>query len=297
MTGSRPTPLGKEHLRALLSAEGLAPRRRHGQNFLLDENMLASIVRDAELQPGSRVIEVGPGPGLLTRHLLAAEHRVTAIEVDPGMGRVARHVLGREPTGLTWIEADALAGRRLGSELSEQLAGSDALVANLPYNISGPLLASLLSHPALPTRLVVLVQKEMGERLLAEPGGRQWGSLGVLRRLNAAGRVLRKVPPGAFWPAPKVDSVVLRLDRLPERPAPATLSALGAFLPMAFHNRRKTLINSLAEASGLSLADVVSRLEPVSLQQKIRAEALDAVQLCALAHAWAVSAPGERHRP
>jgi len=297
MTGRRPTPLGKEHLRALLSAEGIAPRRRHGQNFLLDENMLASIVRDAELAPGSSVLEVGPGPGLLTRHLLAAGQRVTAVEVDPGMGRVARHVLGEAPEGLTWIEADALAGRRLGTELEAQLSGADALVANLPYNISGPLLASLLSHPELPARLVVLIQKEMGERLLAEPGGKQWGSLGVLCRLNAAGRVLRKVPPGAFWPAPKVDSVVLRLDRLPERPEPATLLELGAFLPMAFHNRRKTLANSVAEASGVALSEVVARLESVSIQQKIRAEALDAVQLCALAHTWAVSAPGERHRP
>ncbi|GJM20434.1 MAG: ribosomal RNA small subunit methyltransferase A [Planctomycetota bacterium] len=281
----------------MLSAEGISPRRRHGQNFLLDENLLASIVRDAELSPGSSVLEIGPGPGLLTRHLLSAGHRVIAVEIDAGMSRVAQRVLAPVAEQLTWIEADALVGRRLGAELDAQLGSVSALVANLPYNISGPLLAALFTHRDLPERMVVLVQKEMAERLLAEPGGRQWGSLSVLRAVTMKGRTLRRVPPGAFWPAPKVDSAVIRLDRLSDLPSPEALDGLQRFLALAFHNRRKTLLNSVSEASGERPGRVLERLGASNFQQKIRAEAANAVQLCALAHSWAVSAPGERDRP
>lgn len=290
--------VGKERLRALLSAEGAAPRRRHGQNFLLDENLLAAIARSPELQPGDRVLEIGPGPGLLTRHLLDQGFAVTALEIDPAMGRVARHVLGERWDEVRWIEADALDGpRRLGPELAACLPDVRGLVANLPYNAAGGILGGLLAHDALPERLVVLIQKEMGDRFRARPGSRQWGSLAVQSQLNAPPRLLRKVPPQAFWPAPKVDSVVLRFDRLAERPSSDERRNLARFLSLAFHNRRKTLVNSIGEAVDAPAEAVLASLAGECFQQKIRAEALDEVQLCELAQTWAVSALGERHRP
>jgi len=256
-------------------------------------------VRDAGIVPGDTVLEVGPGPGLLTRHLLAAGARVRAVEIDPGMQRVAAELV-EEPLGdrLTWVEADAMGGgRRLSPDLLKLLPGCCSLVANLPYGVAAPLTGSLVVEPTAPDHWVVMIQKEMADRMVADTGGRDYGPLAVLMRLTAEVKVLRKVPPQAFWPRPKVDSVVVRVDRRSHRPSPEELAALQAFLAAAFHARRKMLVNSLSEAWQETPGSILSSIKLESSQKKWRAEAFDPVQLCELARHWAQSALGERYRP
>lgn len=282
-------------LKAALAAAGASPRKRHGQHFLLDDNLLAAIVRAAEPLDGKRVLEVGPGPGLLTRHLLGAGARVVGLEIDPLMHAVARDLMGElPPASLRWIEADALAGsRRLGPELAQTLGHVDAMVSNLPYNIAGPLLGALACHPTPPARQTVLVQREMGDRLTAQPGSRDYGPLAVLMALTSRVKLDRPVRPQSFWPPPRVESVVLVIEPLPDRPDSATLDLVSGFLAAAFHNRRKTLWNSVRNAPG----GQSGAARAPEAWKTLRAEALDPVQLCALAHTWAGIAPGERHRP
>lgn len=286
-------------LRAALEGAGAPPRRRHGQHFLLDDNLLAAMVRDAEVGPQDVVLEIGPGPGLLTRHLLATGARVRAVEIDVRVEQAARRLVEADlQERLSWTAGDALDGpQRLSPALRAQVPGCTRVVANLPYNVSAPLIILLLSEPAAPDRLVVMVQAEMGQRLLARPGSRNYGGLSVACALLTEGRVTRKVPPEAFWPVPKVASVVLDLRRRPDRPSPDELAALHAFLGLAFHARRKTLCNSVAERSGLPAAEVARVLRLPENLQKARAEAFSPLQFRALAHEWAANAPGERHRP
>jgi 16S rRNA (adenine1518-N6/adenine1519-N6)-dimethyltransferase len=284
-------------LRAALEAAGAPPRRRHGQHFLQDGNLLAAIVRDAGVVAGDTVLEIGPGPGLLTRHLLATGARVVAVEIDPRV-RVAAGML-IEPhlaERLEWQEADALSGpKTLSPRLREVLPRCTRVVANLPYNIAATLVVGLLREPSAPESQVVMVQREVGERLLAAPGSRDYGALSVLTALSATGQVLRSVPPAAFWPPPRVQSVVLRLTRRPDRPPEESLRALEAFLALAFHGRRKILLNSVASAAGLTAAEVARRLG-LDEQEKRRAEAFTSLQLFDLAQAWASTAPSGLNR-
>lgn len=261
--------------------------------------MLAAIVRDAGVVAGDTVLEVGPGPGLLTRHLLAAGADVRAIEIDPGMGPVAAELIEQDlASRLTWLEADAMAGgRRLSAGLLGLLPGCRALVANLPYGIAAPLLGSLALEPHAPESWVVMIQKEMGARLVAEPGTRDYGPLAVLMSQCTLISLVRKVPPQSFWPPPKVDSVVVRLERCAERPPQSELLALQGFLSAAFHVRRKTLVNSLSEAWDETPQAVLSSINLKESEKRWRAEAFHPVKLCTLAQTWAQSALGERHRP
>ena len=298
-----PVPVSLARLRAALEAAGAPPRRRHGQHFLLDDNLLAAIVRDAGVGPRDVVLEVGPGPGLLTRHLLATGAKVVAIEIDRRVGAAARSLI--EPEGqarLRWIEADALAGpRQLGPELQAMLGDCTVSVSNLPYNAASPLLAGLLTAPRGPRRIVALVQAEHAARFLAGPGTGDYGPLAVQAALCAQGKVLRSVPAQAFWPRPRVESCVLAFELLAERPSAERLDALAAFLRVAFRSRRKALLGVLATATGLSGAELRESLtrkgHSVENLEKLRAEALSPVELSGLALWWACHAAGERQRP
>ncbi len=292
-----PIPLAR--LRAVLAAQGAAPRKRHGQHFLHDTNLLAAIVRDGTVGADDTVLEVGPGPGLLTRHLLATGARVLAVEIDPAMTAVAAQLVEpRLSERLTWFESDAMAGgRRLSQATEEALGRCTKFVANLPYQISGPLLGGLLVRKAGPDPIVAMVQREMAERLLGSPGQKSWGPLGVLAALGARGAIRRRVPPGAFWPVPKVDSAVVVLERRADQPGPEDLDRLQAFLPLAFHTRRKTLVNSVAAATGLKSGEVTERLGKQENVEKLRAEAFDELELLDLARHWASHASGAHERP
>lgn len=296
MNALPPIPLAT--LRAVIGGADAPPRKRHGQHYLQDPNLLAAIVRDAGVGPGDVVLEIGPGPGLLTRHLLAAGAAVRAIEIDPRAKPVAERLI-EAPLwpALSWVEGDALDGpRSLSPRLRAQLPGCTHVVSNLPYNVAAPLIVLLLEEPRSPDRLVVMIQAEMGERLLAEPGSRDYGGLSVVIGLCAEAKVLRRVPPDAFWPPPKVDSVVLDLCRRADRPSGEALRELHDFLGLAFRARRKTLPNSVAQASGVPVAEVCRRLGLDEKVRKLRAEAFSPVQFAALAHEWASYASSGRKR-
>lgn len=257
------------------------------------------MVREAEVGPADVVLEIGPGPGLLTRHLLATGARVRAVEIDVRVEAAARRLVEVGLQGrLEWTTADALDGpQRLSRAVLELLPGCTRVVANLPYNVAAPLIALLLAEATAPDHLMVMLQAEMAQRLLAGPGSRNYGGLSVICALLAEGRMTRRVPPEAFWPVPKVASAILSLHRRPDRPASHELAELQDFLGRAFHARRKTLCNSVGERSSVPSARVAQILGLDEFFQKLRAEAFSPLQFRALARTWAAYAPGERHRP
>lgn len=270
-------------IRDLLAAHGLRPKKRFGQNFLHDANHLDRIVAAAELSPGELVLEVGPGTGALTLRLLAAGARVVAVEVDRDLEPLLRQVL--EPFGerAALLIADVLAGKHaLNPAVLDALrrAGGTTrfkLVANLPYNVASPLLANLvLRHAAStePTMMMalVMVQREVAARLLAGPGGKDYGPLGIIIQAGCEVELISALSAGCFWPVPGVESAVLRLR---PRAAPlcgdwADLSAFSAFVGRLFSQRRKQLGRLLGREQVLSSGfDPMRRPETLGIDEQV----------------------------
>src|SRR5688572_17080593 len=204
----------KQQIRALLDGAGTEPRHRFGQNFMIDQNLVRLVADAGEINAGELVVEVGPGTGTLTEELLARGADVLAVEIDRDLAAALRErFAGKERFRL--IEGDALASKhRLNPELRTHLAEAAAtrrsakLVANLPYNIASPLVIELLIAGV--ELLAFVVQKEVADRLGAGEGTDDYGPLTVTARLLSRVETLRKLPPGAFWPAPKIDSALVR---------------------------------------------------------------------------------------
>ena len=240
----------KSEIQSLLAGVNTAgPRHRFGQNFMIDQNLVRLVADAGELSPADWCLEVGPGTGTLTEELLARAGRVTAVEIDRDLARLLRDRLaGREAFRL--IEGDALAGKHgLNADLVALLRearGSGVhpkLVANLPYNIASPLVVELLIEGV--ELLAFTVQKEVADRLRAAAGSEAYGPLTVMVQMLGRVEVLRTLPPQAFWPAPKIESSlvrVTRVDRLGGRVRP-----FGAFVQKVFSFRRKTLRKALAQ--------------------------------------------------
>lgn len=274
----------RAELAALLAARGLAPRKRAGQHFLIDRNALRAIVRDAELPPGATVLEVGPGPGLLTLHLLAAGHRVVAFEIDRGLAAICRERFG-DRDGFLLVEGDVLARRRaLSSRVFEALSPSREVhvVANLPYNIASNLILLLLESDLRIASSTTLIQLEVAERLVAPPATEAYGELSVLVQTLARGRITRRLPPRVFWPEPRVESAVLRLEPRSDRPGRDEYARLKSLLKAVFQHRRKTLVHTLREI-GVSSARVREALETLHLPHDARPERLSPLEFRALA--------------
>jgi 16S rRNA (adenine1518-N6/adenine1519-N6)-dimethyltransferase len=233
-------------VRRLLTEHGLAPSRARGQNFVVDPNTVRRIARLAEVGPGDRVVEIGAGLGSLTLALAETGASVTAIEVDGGLVPVLREVV--EPAGVTVVEGDAL---RLDWA---RLLGDDQwiLVANLPYNVATPLIADLLDGVPAITRMLVMVQREVGERLAAGPGDEAYGAVSVKVAYWATARVVGRVPPTVFHPVPNVESALVRIDRRPSPAVSAEVDRAWLFRLVAagFGQRRKMLRRSLAALVG-----------------------------------------------
>jgi len=231
-------------LRDVIRRHGLSARKSLGQNFLLDLNLTARIARAAAPLEDATIVEIGPGPGGLTRALLAlGARRVIAIERDPrclpALGEIAQHYPGR----LRVIEGDAL---RI--DIARELDGSPArIVANLPYNIATALLVAWLTVDPWPPwfdRLTLMFQREVAERIVAEPGSKSYGRLSVLAGWRTQARILFDIAPSAFVPPPKVTSSLLQL--VPRAaPLPCDLRALERVAAAAFGQRRKMLRQSL----------------------------------------------------
>ena len=252
------------------------PRKRFGQNFLRAPHVVAQILAAAELSPGERVMEIGPGLGALTDQLLAAGAEVLACEVDRDL---AAALAKRGAEHLTVHQGDVLK-----SPWPALLpAPPYKLVANLPYNISSQVLFKILDHRPLFSRLVLMFQKEVGDRLLAGPATRDYGILSVLvQNWYTVTRVV-KVAPGCFHPPPKVESVVLRFDPRPQ-PLAAVVdeNAFRLLVKAIFAQRRKTLRNGLLGAGYLPAA-VDRALDALTLAPTVRGETLTIAQMARLA--------------
>jgi 16S rRNA (adenine1518-N6/adenine1519-N6)-dimethyltransferase len=229
---------------ALLAEHGLRPRRALGQNFVADPNTVRRIARLAEVGPGDQVIEIGAGLGSLTLALVETGAQVTAVEIDRHLVPILRQTA--EAAGATVIEADAMTLDWPG--LLGPVPGSWTLVANLPYNIATPLVADLLDHvPAIGT-MIVMVQREVGERLAAAAGSDAYGAVSVKVAYWATAKVVGRVPANVFLPRPAVESVLVQLTRRPQPavdPAVVPASELFELVRTGFGQRRKMLRRSL----------------------------------------------------
>jgi 16S rRNA (adenine1518-N6/adenine1519-N6)-dimethyltransferase len=233
--------LTRREITELLERHGLSPSRALGQNFLADPNTVRRIVRLAQVSSGDPVVEIGPGVGSLTTALAEAGAIVTAVELDRHLLPVLEEVVG--PLGVRVVHADALE-----AEWVDLLAGHErwSLVANLPYNVGTTIVLQLLDDvPAIETMLV-MVQREVGERLAAPPGSGAYGIPSVKLALWATAAVVGRVPPTVFVPAPKVESVLVRIRRLPQPAVDVDPDELMALVRRAFGQRRKMLRRSLA---------------------------------------------------
>ena len=232
-----PTP---GQLRRLLARERLRPRKGLSQNFLTDPEALDAIVAAAVLVPGDRVVEIGPGLGVLTRRLLAAGASVLAVELDARLAVWLRRELGEVP-GFALVEADALEIDPASFFTGE----SFKLVANIPYHITSPLLHAFLEGGRPPELTVLLVQAEVAERVAAPPG--QMSYLSAFVQNVARAEVVARVPAAAFEPAPKVDSAILRLARRSDPPIPpgAGREPFYRIVQAGFRQRRKQIHNGL----------------------------------------------------
>ena len=227
----------------LLARHGLSPRRAFGQNFVVDPNTVRRIARLAGVGPGDHVVEIGAGLGALTRALADTGADVTAIEIDRGLVGVLRAEVA--PLGVRVIEGDA---RTL--DWATVLAGADqwVLVANLPYNVATPVVADLLDQVPAITRMLVMVQREVAERLAARPGAPAYGAVSVKVAYWATAELVGRVPPTVFLPRPKVESALVSIVRRDRPAVDSTVDRdrLFALVRAGFGQRRKMLRRSLA---------------------------------------------------
>jgi 16S rRNA (adenine1518-N6/adenine1519-N6)-dimethyltransferase len=272
MTGDDLPPL-----REVIAKYDLAARRALGQNFLLDLNLTGKIARAAGDLTAGTIIEIGPGPGGLTRALLSHGAReVIAIERDARCLGALAEISAAYPGKLTTIEGDALTVdcAKLGS-------APRRIVANLPYNVATPLIIKWLQQGAAFTSLTVMVQKEVADRLIATPRSKDYGRLSIVAQFLAKPRRLFDLPPRAFVPAPKVTSTVIELLPLPEPAFPARLADLERVTQAAFGQRRKMLRQSLRSLGG----DTEALMAAAEITPTARAEELTVAQFAALARA------------
>jgi len=254
-------------VRRLLADHGLAPHKALGQNFVVDPNTVRKVVRAADLKPGDLVVEVGAGLGSLTLALRAAGARVVAVEVDAGMVRALGDVVGADP-GVTVMHADALA-----IDFRALTGGRPtALVANLPYNVATPIVMTALVSGAFGD-LLVMVQKEVGHRWVARVGDPLYAGVSVKVAALAEAALAGSVSRNAFYPVPKVDSVLVRL-RPRAQPETGDRQSLFEVVDTAFRQRRKRLRNALARPQRPP-ASIEAALRTSGLGAGVRAEELD----------------------
>ncbi|MGI9135492.1 MAG: 16S rRNA (adenine(1518)-N(6)/adenine(1519)-N(6))-dimethyltransferase RsmA [Candidatus Nanopelagicales bacterium] len=271
--------LGAREIRELAESLGIRPTKKLGQNFVIDPNPVQRIVRAADVVPADRVLEVGPGLGSLTLALLQEVSSVIAIEIDPVLAEqlprtIALHM--PERTGsLTLIVSDAMKVDAVPGEPT-------ALVANLPYNVSVPVLLHLLEVvPTIRTALV-MVQKEVAERLAADPGSRTYGIPSLKARWYGEVRMAGNIGRNVFWPEPNVDSALVRVDRREQPTCESSREWVFKVIDTAFAQRRKSLRGALGALAG-SPAAAEQALRAAGIDPGRRGEALTLPEFIALA--------------
>jgi len=268
-----PDSPGYPPLRDVIAAHGLDARHSLGQHFLLDGNLTARIVRAAGDLDGRNVIEVGPGPGGLTRALLASGvARIVAIELDRRAVAAIAVLAGDEPGRLTVIEADAR-----HADLPDLVPKPRQIVANLPYNVASPLLVRWLRQAGAYERMTLMFQREVAERIVAAPDTAAYGRLSVLAGWTCESHIAVRLPPAAFVPPPKVWSAVVVLTPHGEQPDPALFAAMERLTAAAFGQRRKMLRGALKPLGGEAL------LARAGIAPERRAETLNVAEFDRLA--------------
>lgn len=280
-----------------LKAAGLRPVSRYGQNFLIDLNLVELIARSADLSRQDAVLEVGTGVGSLTSIMAEEAGAILTVEVDENLHQLAREELAGQPH-VKLLQADALKNKNTLNpqimpliEDAMKRLGEQArfkLVANLPYNIATPLISNLLHQTPTPITMVATIQKELGERIIATPGSKDYGALSVWIGSFCKASIVRILPPTVFWPRPKVESAIVRIDvdveardRIPD------LKYYHDTVRSLFFHRRKFLRSVVCSAmkGRLEKDDVDTVLEQLGHDQNSRAEQLDVAQIGALAEA------------
>jgi 16S rRNA (adenine1518-N6/adenine1519-N6)-dimethyltransferase len=240
----------KSEIQSLLADAATEPRHRFGQNFMIDQNLVRLVAAAGGAETGDVVIEVGPGTGTLTEELLKTPaSKVVAVEIDRNLAALLRERFADEAR-FVLIEGDALSGKHeLNSELGEIIRAAQSpaairLIANLPYNIASPLVIDLLLAGV--KTLAFTVQKEVADRFRAPVGSDAYGPLSVMAQLLAKVELMRTLPPQAFWPAPKIESALVRMQR--ENQLGESAREFGIFIQKIFSLRRKTLRKAMTMA-------------------------------------------------
>jgi len=269
-------------LREVIATHNLSAKKSLGQNFLLDLNLTAKIARLAGDLHGSDVLEIGPGPGGLTRGLLVeGARRVLAIEKDPRCMAPLAEIAAHYPDRLEVLNADAL-----NIDVTKHLTPPIRIAANLPYNVGTELLVRWLTPADWPPfwqSLTLMFQKEVAQRIVAQPGSKKYGRLAILSQWRATPQIVMELPPEAFTPAPKVHSAVVHITALPEPRFPADPKVLSRIVAAGFNQRRKMLRAALKGVA----PDIETHIISAGLKPTDRAEQISIEGFCALARAVA----------
>lgn len=273
-------------LKQLLAEHGFTFKKQLGQNFLIDGHVLDRIIEAAELSERDGVFEVGPGAGVVTQRLAEIAKSVVAVEKDRALAPVLASVLNQfdntEVVFADVLELDL-------EELWRKFDGCDrvSVVANLPYYVTTPILFQLLESHVRLQHIVIMVQKEVADRLVAGPGGKDYGALTVAVQYYAEVDRVVRVPPGAFLPPPNVESTVIRLRLRPNPPVDVGDSkGLFRVVRTAFSMRRKTILNNLTHGFGISKSVCTALLEDAGIEPSRRGETLSLVEFAAVTRVW-----------
>lgn len=272
-----------------LRAFGLRPRKRWGQHFLVSRKALDQILSAADLQPQETVLEIGAGLGTLTVELARRAAAVVAVEIDAALLPALRAAV----QGLATVAI--VHGDAMQLDLGVLLVGSTKVVANLPYNVASPLIVRLLERPAGIRHMVLTVQREVAQRLVARPGGKDYGALSLIVRYRADASVVGRIPPTAFYPPPDVESAIVRLEIL-QRPRVriADDAAFFRVIRAAFAQRRKMLRNALSAGLAITSGDAERACAAAGLDYHRRGETLSLEEFAVLTAALEETGKPER---
>jgi 16S rRNA (adenine1518-N6/adenine1519-N6)-dimethyltransferase len=286
------------HTRDLLQSAGCRPRKRLGQNFLVDARVLEAIIEAGDFSSEDVVLEIGAGTGVLTQPLALSAGRVIAVELDAGLFRILQSRFQANPD-VTLIHADILDLDLPALAGSESKPASIKVVGNLPYYITTPILMKMLGAFPLIKMILVMVQEEVGARIAASPGTKDYGSLSIAATYRSDVQILRRVTASSFYPRPKVDSVLLRLD-VRSQPAVDVKDEEFFFrvVRSAFQYRRKTLRNALLlaiRAGEMQLPEnlIDEALQALGIDLKVRGETLSKAEFAEVANAICSMRNGE----
>jgi 16S rRNA (adenine1518-N6/adenine1519-N6)-dimethyltransferase len=259
-----------------LAEEGLKPLHRLGQNFMIEEKAVAAMVEAAGPGPGVRCVEIGPGTGVLTERLLAVGSQVLAVELDAGLHRFLTRTL--VPRGLELVHGDALATKNRLHPAVEAFAaaGPWRLASNLPYDVALPVILNAVALLQPPEVIAVTIQREAAERLVSRPGADAWGATAAVLQAAGMPKLVRHLSPGCFFPAPRVESAILRWT--PQRVLPA---GFGTWCREVFAYRRKVIPGALRDA-GVTRELGEAACAAIGIDPLRRLESLDAPELVAL---------------